>query len=153
MTIDWQTPLASIDGDISNTATQIRNKVLALGGVYDQELGGIESAEHASWRATVASQLAAYDRAAASVDGLPLISIDPAHPAAAAVAIRQRMSRAVRSAPDATKALLFTMMGALAQLTPEPSAFTHNYYPIPHGDYAAALNAALDELAAYVSFR
>lgn len=80
MPINWKTPLSAIDRDNSLTAVNIRDKVQALGAVYDQ-VNGIESAEHAAWRSDVASQLAARDRAAASVDGLPLTVIDPAHPA------------------------------------------------------------------------
>jgi hypothetical protein len=152
MTIDWKTPLSAIDRDSSQTAVAIKNKVRALGGVYDQ-VNAIESADHAAWRADVGAQLAARDRAAASVDGLPLTTIDPAHPAASADVIRRRMVKASRpasGASDAVKALLFSMLGA--QLPEEPNAFVGNHYPIPHGDYTAALNAALDELAAYVAF-
>lgn len=152
MTIDWKTPLASIDRDNSQTAVAIKSKVRALGGVYDQ-VNGIESADHATWRADVGSQLAARDRAAASVDGLPLTTIDPAHPAASAEVIQRRMVRATRPSAGASggvRALLINMLGA--QLPEEPNAFASNHYAIPHSDYAAALNAALDELAAYVAF-
>ena len=148
MTIDWATPLAAIDGDNSQIAFRIRDRVRGIGVVYNFEMG-IESADHAAWRADTASQLAARDKAAASVDGLPLTTIDPANPTASALSIMKRMISASRLASGGTRDLLFAMMGTVLLSEPFPTVT----YPIPNGDFTGALNAALAQLAAYVAVR
>ncbi|HEX3853600.1 MAG TPA: hypothetical protein VHW01_21695 [Polyangiaceae bacterium] len=117
-----------------------------------------ESAAHVAWRADYASQLAAHDKTAASVDGLPLTTIDPANPAASRVTVVKRLA-VVFGASGAVGVLIADMQKS--PLPPEPLQWVDGYYVAPTttrefktvGDIEAALVAALAELAAYISFR
>jgi len=168
MTINWATALAAIAGDNTGIAIAVRAKVTAIGQLYD--LSGhpdfmTESAAHIAWRADMVSQLAARDRTAASVDGLPSTTIDPANPGASRAAIASRLNAV--SASGATGALIADMLAT--PLPDEPRQWVDAYYTRQMvglstpgqpstvfqtvGDVEAALVAALAELAAYISFR
>jgi hypothetical protein len=170
MVIAWATDLSAIDGDNTSIAVTVRAKVTGIGGIYDRAGRPdvmTESTAHVAWRADTASQLAARDRTAASVDGLALTTIDPSDPAASRVTIATRLNAAavLQSTPgqyvaSGTVRVLIADM-AQSKLPIEPPRWIDAYYVRPSvnssftavGDIQSALLAELAELTAYISFR
>ena len=156
--IDWQSPLATIASDTSSIALAIRVKVMTTGGAYDRagrpDVLGTPSEQEAQ-RALLRSQLTTLDRAAASVDGLPLTPISMADPGASTAAIVARVKTAAAVASGPTRALLSDMATAAEpQLQYGAAFYVHSppTHPKTVGEIQLALVDALAELAAYRSF-